>query len=259
MNLQLNLSLGEKYRSNSQMVRVFTENWVKENSFCPNCNNQILSQFENNSPVADFYCTQCEQEYELKSRNGQMSAKIIDGAYHTMIKRIKAENNPNFFFLSYSKSNWKVNDFLIVPKHYFVPTLIEIRKPLSSSARRAGWTGCNILLDKIPTSGRIFIVKDSIVINRDVVIKKWKQTEFMKNVSQKSKGWLIDILHCIDLLPNETFTLKDIYKFEDILRNKHPKNKNIKAKIRQQLQLVRDKGLIDFEARGLYKKKDQVV
>jgi type II restriction enzyme len=255
MDLHFNLNSISRYSSNSQISRVLTEDWVKENSFCPNCNNENLQQFNNNSPVADFYCANCLQEYELKSSKGLLSNKIVDGAYHTMIKRIEADNNPNFFFLTYNKSNWSVKDFLIIPKHYFVSDLIEKRKPLSENARRAGWTGCNILLEKIPSSGRIFLVKNSEVIKRNLVIEKWKETEFLKNVNPKYRGWLIDILNCIDLIPNETFKLDDIYKFEIDLKKKYPNNNFIKDKIRQQLQLLRDKGVIEFISRGSYKKK----
>lgn len=255
MDVRFDLSLIDRYSSNSQISRVLTENWVKKNSFCLNCNNSNLNQFANNSPVADFYCEVCSQEYELKSKNGLLSKKIVDGAYNTMINRIEAENNPNFFFLTYDKTNWCVNNFLIIPKHYFVSDIIEKRKPLSDNAKRAGWTGCNILLNKIPSTGRIFLIKNSEVIKKDKVIEKWKETEFLKDLNNKSKGWLIDVLNCVDLIPYENFKLEDIYKFESDLKLKYPNNNFIKDKIRQQLQLLRDKGLIEFVSRGIYKKK----
>jgi type II restriction enzyme len=69
----------------------------------------------------------------------------------------------------------------------------------------------------------------------------------------ESRGWLIDILNCIERL-DATFTLKNMYEFVKELSIKHPNNNNIEAKIRQQLQFLRDKGFIDFTARGNYKK-----
>jgi type II restriction enzyme len=45
-----------------------------------------------------------------------------------------------------------------------------------------------------------------------------------------------------------------MYSFVEELRVKHPNNNNIEAKIRQQLQFLRDKGFIDFSSRGIYKK-----
>lgn len=64
--------------------------------FCPYCGNKYISHFENNRPVADFFCTSCMEEYELKSKGGSISNKINDGAYNTMIERITSINNPNF-------------------------------------------------------------------------------------------------------------------------------------------------------------------
>jgi type II restriction enzyme len=41
---------------------------------------------------------------------------------------------------------------------------------------------------------------------------------------------------------------------KDVLSGKHPDNRNIKDKIRQQLQYLRDLGLIEFKERGVYRK-----
>ena len=38
--------------------------------------------------------------------------------------------------------------------------------------------------------------------------------------------------------------MENIYYFEQELQDKHPDNHNVKAKIRQQLQLLRDRGFI---------------
>ena len=54
MNLNFDVRKANGYKSNAQIARVLTENWVKENSFCPNCGYSHLSKFENNKPVADF-------------------------------------------------------------------------------------------------------------------------------------------------------------------------------------------------------------
>ena len=44
-----------------------------------------------------------------------------------------------------------------------------------------------------------------------------------------------------------------MYDFENELSLKHPNNHHVKDKIRQQLQVLRDKGYIDFVRPGLYK------
>ena len=223
MNLKLNVSLANGYKSNSQIVRLLTENWVLNNSYCPSCGISPLNEFENNRPVADFYCKKCSEQFELKSKSGKLSNTITDGAYSTMIERINSENNPNFFFLTYTKQ-WTVNDFLIIPKQFFTPEIIIKRPPLAETARRAGWIGCNIDISKVADAGKVFLIKNSKTMN------------------------------CVDLIKKEQFTLDELYKFEQKLKSKYPKNNFIKDKIRQQLQILRDKGIIEFVGRGNYKK-----
>jgi type II restriction enzyme len=255
MDLNFNIKLAEGYNSNSQIARVLTENWVKQNSYCPNCGNHYLSEFENNKPVADFYCVNCSEEYELKSKDGiKVGDKIVDGAYSSMIERINSANNPNFFFLNYNKENLLVNNFLIIPKHFFIPEIIEKRKPLSENAKRAGWIGCNINISKVPESGRIFLIKNSEIISQEKVQEKWSSTGFLKSKNLQTRGWILDIMNCIDKINKETFSLNEMYNFEDYLKNKYPENNHIKDKIRQQLQFLRDKGFIEFNGRGIYRK-----
>ena len=179
MNLNFNTKLAEGYSSNSQIARVLTENWVKENSYCPCCGNLPLNEFENNRPAADFYCKKCNEEFELKSKNGKLSNTIPDGAYSTMIQRVNSLQNPNFFFLTYSK-NWSVNNFLIIPKQFFTPEIIIKRKPLGDNARRKGWIGCNIDISNIAEAGKVFLVKDSQIINRNIVEKVFQKTLFLR-------------------------------------------------------------------------------
>jgi len=47
-----------------------------------------------------------------------------------------------------------------------------------------------------------------------------------------------------------------MYSFEKMLAGKHPDNHHIKDKIRQQLQMLRDNGIIEFIGRGRYRKNN---
>jgi type II restriction enzyme len=49
------------------------------------------------------------------------------------------------------------------------------------------------------------------------------------------------------------FTLQEMYAFEPQLKALHPTNQNVRPKIRQQLQMLRDVGLVRFGARGNYR------
>ena len=254
MNLQMDLTLAEKYSSNSQKIRVITENWVNHNLFCPYCGNVYINHFENNRPVADFYCPNCSEEYELKSKSGSISNKVNDGAYAAMIERIEAINNPNFFFMHYGKADLRVKNFIMVPKHFFTTNIIEKRKALSANARRAGWVGCNIVLQQIPEEGRIFIIKDEIEQPIEKIISKVKKTSFISEYKLDARGWILDVLNCVNRIPLKHFTLEQVYQFVPELELLHPENHHVRDKIRQQLQLLRDKGIIEFEGRGKYRK-----
>ena len=247
-------SLARNYKNASQKARVITESWVGDNMFCPRCGSFHIEHFENNKPVADFYCTSCGSQFELKSKNGTSLTKVNDGAYSTMIDRITSMNNPDFFFMSYSKIDWVVQNFFFVPKHFFTPEIIEIRNPLAPTARRAGWVGCNILLNKVPTTGKIPIIENGIIFDREVIMQKVDNAEKLVITNMNARGWLLDILSCIERIPTNNFSLAQIYAFEGELSFKHPSNNNIQPKIRQQLQILRDKGIIEFVRPGEYRK-----
>jgi type II restriction enzyme len=154
---------------------------------------------------------------------------------------------------SYSKE-WQVNDFIIVPKQFFTTEIIIKRPPLSNTARRAGWIGCNIDVSKIADAGKVFIVKNSKVINHEVVKEAFNKTLFLRNKSENAKGWVLDVMICIDSIKSKTFDLNEVYKFEKVLKHKYPNNNFVKDKIRQQLQVLRDKGFVEFVGRGQYAK-----
>lgn len=72
--------------------------------------------------------------------------------------------------------------------------------------------------------------------------------------SLRLRGWQLDIFNCVDSIPANEFELKDMYRFESELFEKHPGNNTVQAQIRRQLQLLRDKGIIEFLDRGKYRK-----
>lgn len=252
MELKLNYNLSENYTNKSQKIRIISESWTVKNMFCANCGSTI-KQFPNGLPVADFYCPSCKNEYELKSKSNNIGNKIVDGAYKKMITRIEEENAPNFFFLNYNIKDYSILNFFVIPSHFFTKEIIEKRKPLSMTAKRARWVGCNILFGNIPSSGRIYYIKNSLVTPKKIILDNWKKVLFIKETpDNQKKGWLLDTMNCIDSLNKKTFTLQEVYNFENFLQKKHPNNNHIKDKIRQQLQFLRDKNYITFDKKGIY-------
>src|SRR6201996_1965995 len=188
------------YISGSQNARAWTEAWVSAWAYCPHCGNAKMAQFPNNSPLADFLCTSCNEEFELKSQKGRFGAKVADGAYKTKCDRLVASNNPNLLLMNYDRKSLAVVNLFIVPKHFFVRDIIEERKPLAATARRAGWIGSNILLGKVPEIGKIHIVQNGIIRRKEAVLQEWQKTLFLRNETLEARGWLLDVLKCVESL-----------------------------------------------------------
>ena len=188
MNLSFEANLATGYKSPSQKGRVLTEHWVANQVYCPNCGYSDIEKYINNKPVADFFCPNCKEDFELKSKKTSFANKIVDGAYRTMIERLKGSNNPSLFLMNYDLRNLEVLNFLVIPKHFFIPDIIEERKPLSPTARRAGWVGCNILLQGIPQTGKIFFVRNHQVEPKDKVLTEWEKTLYAKKRKREQKA-----------------------------------------------------------------------
>lgn len=253
MDLRFDQSLSCGYKSSAQRIRVMSEAWLGENMYCPNCGNPRLSHLTNNSPVADFQCDYCGEIFELKSKSGILGKKIADGAYSTMIERITSDSNPDLFLLHYSQA-FAVTGLLLIPRFFFVPEIIEKRKPLAATAKRHGWVGCNILFGEIPEQGKIAVIQNSSVLNRQDVIHNYSRVKQLQTKSLESRSWLLDVLGCVNDISKNEFSLSDVYAYVELLRKKHVNNNNVEAKIRQQLQFLRNKGIIAFLGRGKYRK-----
>jgi type II restriction enzyme len=241
------------FQSATQKARVTTERWALTWLFCPNCGGQRIDQLANNSKVGDFRCASCAEEYELKSTKGRFGRKVVDGAYGAMRERLAARNNPNFLLLNYDPASLSATDLMVIPKHFFVPDIIEERKPLAATARRAGWIGCNIVLGRVPASGRIFLLKDRVPVSRAAVREQWRRTLFLRDAGLEARGWLIDVMKAVERIGRVTFTLDEVYAEEARLQALYPNNRNVRAKIRQQLQVLRDRGYLEFSGGGAYR------
>ncbi|HEV2616851.1 MAG TPA: hypothetical protein VGU63_09620 [Candidatus Acidoferrales bacterium] len=67
------------------------------------------------------------------------------------------------------------------------------------------------------------------------------------------RGWTLDVLNLVRSLRKQNFSLADAYTLEPHLASLHPSNRHVRDKIRQQLQILRDVGLVEFLGRGNYR------
>ena len=89
-------------------------------------------------------------------------------------------------------------------------------------------------------------------VTPSIVQKQWQSTAVLDSLGSAARGWAAVALGIVERLGAPEFSLGDMYKHEAELARLFPNNRNIKPKIRQQLQVLRDMGLIRFLGSGKY-------
>jgi len=253
MILNLPTGVARGYKSASQRARVITEAWTSTNMYCPACTSNNLAKTKAGTEVVDFFCSRCYSQFQLKAMSRPIGRRIVDAAYDPMIRAILQDRLPHFLFLSYNNVHLMVNDLLLIPSFCLAKSAIERRNPLRATARRAGWVGCNIVLDSVPPDGRIRVVHSGNIISRSSVRKSFHNVQPLRDISSTKRGWTLDVLTVLRSFQRPEFTIDDAYSFEEVLSQKHPENRHVRAKIRQQLQILRDLGYLQFARRGHYR------
>ena len=82
---------------------------------------------------------------------------------------------------------------------------------------------------------------------------QWRATLFLREERPAARGWLIEVMKCVERVGAREFSLDDVYAFEGALSAVYPGNRNVRPKIRQQLQVLRDRGFLVFVGRGRYR------
>lgn len=255
MNLNLHSENLLSYKNLSQKARILTEEWGANNLYCPACLSDRITREPNNREAIDFICPNCRAPFQMKATRNPIGRKITDAAYEAMKRALLSDKFPHLLVMHYSLDTLKVFDVLVVPKYFLSLSAVEARNPLAPTARRAGWIGCNIVLDNVPPDGRISVIKDSIVSSKDDVRTRFRLSRSLSKIESIKRGWVLDLLTALRSLNRVEFTLGDAYGFENTLSFLHPRNRYVRAKIRQQLQVLRDLGYLAFLGSGRYRLK----
>jgi len=253
MNLELHTQNLARYKSGSQRARVGTESWGAANFFCPVCDSPRLDVAPHGTATLDYSCSKCDSPFQLKSQSKPFGAKILDSAYSQMKRAILTDHTPNLFVLHYDLTAWAVRTVILIPHFAFALSAIERRPPLAPTARRAGWIGCNILLDKIPAHARIPVVSEGTPHTPREVRASYNRLRPLEKLQAEKRGWTLDVLQVLQSLGKPEFTLADVYAHSTHLAKLHPDNRHVRDKIRQQLQVLRDLGLLSFLGSGEYR------
>ena len=96
-------------------------------------------------------------------------------------------------------------------------------------------------------------MREREALPRAEVMAKWASTLFLRDKAGAARGWLIEVMKCVERVGRRDFLLDDVYAFEADLAGIYPGNNNVRPKIRQQLQVLRDQGFLEFTGRGRYR------
>jgi len=254
MDLRLPVHFGDGYKSASQRARRITEPWGAGNLYCCSCQSARLDAQKANAQVSDFLCPGCVERYQLKSQSKKLGGRILGSNYQKMVDAILGNRSPNFFLLHYRLPEWLVRNLIIIPRFAISPSVIIQRKPLSATARRHNWTGYMLDVGLIPESAKIPLIVEGSEISRRVVREQYARIARIQTLKPEQRGWTLDVLRRVESLPNETFSNDEIYAFESELAKLYPANRHIQPKIRQQLQILRDRGLLKSLKPGLWQR-----
>ncbi len=250
VNLQMPSSLAVGYRSRCQQTRVVTESWAEGELFCARCDSLELERMPDNLPSADLICPQCKAPFQVKAMTGRIGSRVPDGAYTAMLCAVREDRTPNLLLLRYDKATWRVRDLLVIPYFAFPESAIVPRPPLRDTARRAGWVGCNIALDRIALDARIPVVADGRSRSPAEVRADYQRLKPLERLGFSERGWSLDVLNALRQLGESDFTTREAYAIEAEMQRLYPGNRHVRPKIRQQLQVLRDAGILLHLGRG---------
>ena len=252
MNLVCDLSLAEKYHSPSQRARVLSEAWFGANVYCIACDSDEVRKTPDNTKATDFVCPKCFHRYELKTFKGRKPKTIPDGAFETMMRMVASGGAPTLCLLERTE-NWEVRGLTAIHSSFLLPDAIVKRNPLRATAERKNWVGCNILLSRIDNDADVGVIEQGVPQPVVEVRKRFQRFLPLAGKSAGQRGWTLLTLRMVRGLRKDSFGLRDLYALENEFAKAYPGNRHVRDKIRQQLQILRDLGVLAFAAPGEYR------
>ena len=245
-----------RYRSASQRARVATEAWAAANVPCHMCESDSLGELPANTPVSDLHCQSCGNHVQLKASRHRCRI-ITNSAYEKKAEAFRSRTLPDYLLLHYDADRWAVRSLSVLASHFITPDRVSARKPLRATAERPGWVGSTIDLRGLPHDALIPVIVDGQVRPVEEVRTTYARFIGLRRKPLTSSAWMRDVLtHVRTLAPiiGTRFTLQELYQQARAdLCARHPNNRHVDDKIRQQLQVLRDVGVLAFESRGVYR------
>jgi type II restriction enzyme len=136
------------------------EKSIRDHVPCPRCNRpRHLTPLQRNFQCADLICKFCGylaqvKAVTLRGDSHELPSRILGAAWGPQHEQIMAGIYHGLFIACFSEAG-KLVRIDYIPAHILqtCPAIFEPRKPLSASARRAGWRGFIYNLDEVPAVG----------------------------------------------------------------------------------------------------------
>ncbi|MBQ9874467.1 MAG: hypothetical protein IJM30_08375 [Thermoguttaceae bacterium] len=223
------------------VARGIMADWPRDFLYCPKCGGFPVSTREYVYTFHKLKCLTCDNGFEVISQFEREREKLVWGEYWSIEHRFRTNDIYDLLVLAYSETT-RIIDLSFVP-----------RVCLDFDSLGKNGVAAVIDLAAIPSQGKINLYRDGLTRDKSEVVDCYKRANFLFGDVKESKGWLMDVLYCAECLGKKEFALSELYKFVDYLKQRRPNNKNIEAKIRQQLQILRDKKYLEFTTRGNYR------
>jgi hypothetical protein len=109
----------------------------------------------------------------------------------------------------------------------------------------------NKILEALPAKKSPELIRQSLVHSPE---EAGFLEDSVESIISALAGWKLEVFRCVNAIDKQVFTLNDLKPFHAQLGKLYPENQHISDKIRQQLQKIRDLGLLEFLGNGVYKK-----
>jgi type II restriction enzyme len=253
MRLNCNPALADHLTRNTQRARVITEAWYAMEGYCLNCASSRLEPTTAGTEFRDFECPVCGQPYELKSAARAHTRIVQDGGFDSMMRRIRAQEAPALMLMHYSPE-WCVQRLVAVHPVFLTAAVVRKRpKPHIRPRSGTAYWMCDLDLTGIPPDGKIVLVEDAKVRPQAVARRAFRESKRFADIPLAKRGWAALVLTAVRKIGKAEFTLAEVYAQEKTMHAAYPENSHVRDKIRQQLQVLRDLGYIEFLERGAYR------
>jgi type II restriction enzyme len=137
---------------------------------------------------------------------------------------------------------------------FLTPSVVLKRRTAHTRANGKKYQMCDLNLSLIPTDGKIVVVGSGQARSHAAARREFKESKRFADIPLAKRGWAGMVLAVVRKIGKREFTLAEVYAHEETMHAAYPENSHVRDKIRQQMQVLRDLGYVEFlSKRGEYR------